>query len=113
LQPDDLGGFFHVRNVFWVAAALAELTSTATRMALGTRSCRSRSRLAATSSDRKLMPVALPPGRAILVTAFLPAEVLKPLPERREAGLRLRVVLAVTNEHSDPTQWGRLTRAGH
>src|SRR6516225_2467698 len=49
------------RNVFSVAAALAGLTSTATRAAVGTNSCRSRSRLAATSSERKLTPVALPP----------------------------------------------------
>src|SRR5262249_40070718 len=44
--------------------------------------------------------------------AFLPPEVLKPLSERRKAGLCLRVVLAVANEHSDPTQLGRLLRAG-
>ena len=56
------------RNVVSALGALAGLTSTATRTALGTSSCRSRSRLAATSWAKKLMPVALPPGRARLAT---------------------------------------------
>src|SRR6516162_6780780 len=47
---------------------LAGLTSTAIRAALGTRSWKSPSRLAATSLVKKLMPVALPPGRARLAT---------------------------------------------
>src|SRR6516165_3769837 len=41
---------------------------TATRTALGTSSCSSASRLATTSVVKKLMPVALPPGRARLAT---------------------------------------------
>src|SRR5208337_1704690 len=45
-------------------AAFAGFTSTAIRTALGTKSCRSRSRLVTTSRVKKLMPVALPPGRA-------------------------------------------------
>src|SRR5262245_14249051 len=40
----------------------------AIRAALGTRSWKSPSRLAATSRVKKLMPVALPPGRARLAT---------------------------------------------
>ena len=47
---------------------LAGLTSTATRTALGTSSCRSASRLATSSAAKKLTPVALPPGRARLAT---------------------------------------------
>src|SRR5262245_34128252 len=56
------------RNVASVAAALAGLTSTAIRTALGTRSCSRPSRLATTSLKKKLMPVALPPGPARLAT---------------------------------------------
>ena len=68
LQPDDAGGFLHVPQRGLGARALAGLRSTATRTALGTSSCRSPSRLATTSSEKKLMPVALPPGRARLAT---------------------------------------------
>ena len=56
------------RNVDLATQALAGLTSTAIRTALGTKSCRSRRRLATTSWVKKLMPVALPPGRARLAT---------------------------------------------
>src|SRR5262249_41482221 len=51
-----------------VVGALAGLTSTAIRTALGTSSWSSPSRLVATSWPKKLMPVALPPGRARLAT---------------------------------------------
>ena len=52
------------RKVFSALEALAGLTSRAIRTALGTKSCRSRSRLATTSAAKKLIPVALPAGRA-------------------------------------------------
>src|SRR5262249_28532335 len=48
--------------------ALVGLTRTATRTALGTSSRNSPSRLARTSEVRKLIPLALPPGRARLAT---------------------------------------------
>src|SRR5262249_27192069 len=48
--------------------ASAGLTSTATRRAAGTSSRRSSTRLAINSLLKKLMPVALPPGRARLAT---------------------------------------------
>src|SRR6185436_14952824 len=56
------------RSVLSVDGILAGLTSTAIRTAFGTKSCRSRNRLAASSELKKLMPVALPPGRARLAT---------------------------------------------
>ena len=56
------------RSVASAVEVLVGLTSTAIRTALGTRLCRSPSRLAATSARKKLMPVALPPGRARLAT---------------------------------------------
>src|SRR5262245_46654292 len=56
------------RSVASAVGALAGLTSTATRAALGTRSRKSPSRLVATSATKKLIPVALPPGRARLAT---------------------------------------------
>src|SRR6516165_6060389 len=56
------------REVVLALVTLAGLTSTAMRIALGTRSCKSPSRLATTSATKKLMPVALPPGRARLAT---------------------------------------------
>jgi hypothetical protein len=52
------------RNVDSALGPLAGLMSTATRMALGTRSRRSRICLATTSLVKILMPVALPPCRA-------------------------------------------------
>ena len=55
-------------NVVSVVAALAGLTSTATRTAPGTSSRRSSSRFAANSAVKKLTPVRLPPGRARLAT---------------------------------------------
>src|SRR5450432_3006937 len=55
-------------KVVSVFVLLAGLTSTATRTALGIRSCRSPSRFATTSLVKKLMPVALPPGRERLAT---------------------------------------------
>ena len=68
--PSDAGSGPPSPPVTWTSAleALAGLTSTATRTAFGTRSCRSRSRLATTSLKKSLMPVALPPGRAKLAT---------------------------------------------
>ena len=60
------------RNVVSMAVASAGLTSTATRAAAGTSSCRSSSRFAVNSPLRKLMPVALPPGRGRLATSLLP-----------------------------------------
>ena len=51
------------RNTVAVAVASAGFTSTATRAAVGTSSCRSSSRFAVNSPLTKLMPVALPPGR--------------------------------------------------
>src|SRR5262249_6330069 len=56
------------RSVASAVEALPGLTSTAIRTALGTSSCSSPSRLAPTSATKKLMPVALPPGRARLAT---------------------------------------------
>ena len=56
------------RNVVSAVATLAGLTSTAIRAAFGTSSCRSPSRLATSSWTKKLMPVALPPGRLKLAT---------------------------------------------
>jgi hypothetical protein len=47
---------------------LAGLTRTPIRTALGTKSCSSPTRLAITSLAKKLMPVALPPGRPRLAT---------------------------------------------
>jgi hypothetical protein len=55
-------------NVVSVFVALAGLTSTATRVAAGTRSRSISSRFATNSPLRKLIPVALPPGRARLAT---------------------------------------------
>ena len=55
-------------NVVSVFAALAGLTSTATRAAPGTSSRRSSSRFAVNSPLKKLIPVRLPPGRARLAT---------------------------------------------
>src|SRR5262245_34992175 len=54
-----------------LAAAIvgsAGLSRTATRLAVGTSSRRNSSRLAANSAEKKLTPVALPPGRARLAT---------------------------------------------
>src|SRR5262245_2031613 len=56
------------RNVVSALGPLAGLTSTATRVALGTSSCSRPSRLDTSSWEKKLMPVALPPGRERLVT---------------------------------------------
>ena len=56
----------HVSQRASLIAFWSGLTSTAIRTALGTRSCRSPSRFATTSAVKKLMPVALPPGRARL-----------------------------------------------
>src|SRR5262245_16420746 len=56
------------RNVDSALETLAGLTSTARRTAFGTNSCRRPSRLAAISTLKILMPVALPPGRARLAT---------------------------------------------
>src|SRR5262249_4581242 len=56
------------RKVVSATEALDGFTSTAIRTAFGTKSCRSRNRLAANSELKKLMPVALPPGRARLAT---------------------------------------------
>src|SRR5262245_62633368 len=55
-------------NVISVFGALAGLTRTATRVAAGTSSRRSSSRFATNSPAKKLIPVALPPGRARLAT---------------------------------------------
>jgi hypothetical protein len=49
-------------------SGLVGLTSTATRAAAGSNSCRSSSRFVANSSAKKLTPVRLPPGRARLAT---------------------------------------------
>src|SRR5262249_36550906 len=68
LKPDCAGRFRHISYVDSVLMALVGLTSTATRTALGTSSRNSPSRLARTSEVKKLMPVALPPGRARLAT---------------------------------------------
>src|SRR5215467_1158957 len=46
----------------------AGLSRTPSRTALGTNSCKSPNRLATTSPRKKLIPVALPPGRARLAT---------------------------------------------
>src|ERR1700736_2405281 len=56
------------RSVASALLGLAGLTRTAIRPALGPRSGSSPSRLAAISATKKLMPVALPPGRARLAT---------------------------------------------
>src|SRR5262249_19418896 len=56
------------RNVDSALEALAGLINTAMRTALGTNSCKRPSRLAAISTLKILMPVALPPGRARLAT---------------------------------------------
>jgi hypothetical protein len=45
------------------------------------------------------------------VAAFRPAEMLELLPERREAGLGLRIVLGVADEHPDPPHLAWLLRA--
>ena len=55
-------------NVTSVFGALAGLTSTATLVVAGTSSRRSSSRFATNSPTKKLIPVALPPGRARLAT---------------------------------------------
>src|SRR5262245_65602828 len=69
LQAEGRGGFLRAsRNVASVTAGLLGLTKTATRTAFGTSSCRSRNRFATVSWTRKLVPVALPPGRARLAT---------------------------------------------
>src|SRR5262249_31803230 len=68
LKPDCAGASGTSRNVDSVLMALVGLTSTATRTALGTSSRNRPSRLARTSEVKKLMPVALPPGRARLAT---------------------------------------------
>src|SRR4029450_13531175 len=56
------------RSVASAVAALAGLTSTAIRTALGTSSCRNANRLATISLEKKLTPVALAPGRARVAT---------------------------------------------
>jgi len=68
LQSEGAGSFGMARNVVSAIGALAGLTSTATRAALGTNSRRSPSRLATTSAVKKLIPVRFPPGRARLAT---------------------------------------------
>src|SRR5262249_2457017 len=56
-------------SIRWIRlTAFDGLRSTGTRTALGTMSCKSRSRFATTSLTKKLIPVALPPGRARLAT---------------------------------------------
>src|SRR5262249_44600870 len=57
------------RSVFSALVVLAGLTSTATRTALGAKSCKSPRRLATSSPKKILTPVALPPGRARLATS--------------------------------------------
>jgi hypothetical protein len=52
-------------------------------------------------------------GKTIInsdVAAFRPTKPLKPLPERREAGLRFRIVLGIADKHSDPPHLIRLLR---
>src|SRR5262249_20715965 len=56
------------RKVVSATEALDGFTRTAIRTAFGTKSCRSRSRFAVNSALKKLIPVALPPGRARLAT---------------------------------------------
>jgi len=56
------------RKVVSVAAGEAGLTRTAMRVAPGTSSRKISSRFATSSADTKLMPVTLPPGRAMLAT---------------------------------------------
>ena len=56
------------RAVVSARVASAGLTSTAKRVAAGNSSRKSPNRLAANSAEKKLMPVALPPGRARLAT---------------------------------------------
>ena len=68
LQPHGAGSRSTSLNVVSVFAALAGLTSTATRVAAGTSSRRSSSRFAVNSPLKKLIPVRLPPGRARLAT---------------------------------------------
>src|SRR5262249_47826471 len=68
LQPDGGAASCTIRNWDSVDEALAGLRSTATRTALGTKSCRSRGRFAASPALKKLIPVTLPPGRARLAT---------------------------------------------
>ena len=68
LQPDSARSRFDVSQRDFVFAALAGLTSTAIRAAVGTSSRRSSSRFATSSVPTKLIPVRLPPGRARLVT---------------------------------------------
>ena len=68
LQSEGAGGFRYVSQRGLGGRSLAGLTSTAMRTALGTISCSSPSRLATSSATKKLMPVALPPGRARLAT---------------------------------------------
>src|SRR5262249_15016708 len=68
LQPEGVSRFAHIRQCGLGVTALIGLTSTPTRMALGTRSCRSDSRLACVSRPNVWKPVAFPPGRARLAT---------------------------------------------
>src|SRR2546430_1239012 len=56
------------RKVMSMATPVPGLTRTANRDALGTNSCRSPNCFDATSKAKKLEPVALPPGRARLLT---------------------------------------------
>ena len=47
------------------------------------------------------------------IAALCPAEVLEPLAKCREAGVGLRVVLGIADEHADPPQLARLLRSHH
>ena len=67
-SPKVRAGSCTSRNVVSVIESLVGLRSTPTRTAFGSSVCRSASRLAVTSALKKLMPVALPPGRARLAT---------------------------------------------
>ena len=59
LQPDGAAAASTSRNVALGTQGLAGLTSTATRTAAGTSSCRSSSRFAVSSPLKKLMPVSV------------------------------------------------------
>jgi hypothetical protein len=71
LQPYRAGGLLRPpQRALGALTTLPGLTSTAIRTALGSRSCRSRSRLPSTSLRKSLTPVAFPPGRAKLATRW-------------------------------------------
>jgi hypothetical protein len=92
LQPSGMRRSRMSRDTVSAIDALAGLTSTAMRTALGTNSCRSASRFATNSAAKKLIPVRFPPGRARLATR---PSLTGSSPTRKTMGIVVVAALAV------------------